>query len=129
MGRFLAHAQEVPDAAITSTATRATQTLKLAGEAGGWAGPLSKRLSLYGTGVSVLMHELHAQPDEVRVLLAVGHEPTWSDAITAFTGGHHVRFPTAAMARIDFDIDAWVDVLPGSGTLAWLVTPKLVGRL
>jgi phosphohistidine phosphatase len=129
MGRFLAASSQVPDAVITSPAARATQTLRLAMNAGGWSCPVEEHDHLYGEGVSSLLHEMQAQTDGVRVLLAVGHQPTWSDAVTAFTGGHHVNFPTAAMARIDFAADTWTNVLPGTGVLTWLVTPRLLERL
>jgi phosphohistidine phosphatase len=125
MGRFLAHAGQVPDAAITSPAVRAEDTLRRAMKAGGWTCPVRAADGLYRGGVSGLVGELHSEPDATGVLLAVGHEPTWSDAVATFTGGGHVRFPTAALARIEFDVNRWVDVQPGTGVLAWMVPPRL----
>jgi phosphohistidine phosphatase len=126
MGRFLARAEQVPDAAITSPARRAQDTLRLAMHAGGWSCAVQTAADLYGGGVSGLIAEIQQEPTATEVLLAVGHEPTWSDAITAFIGGGAVRFPTAALARIDFDLDRWGDVGPGTGVLAWSVTPRLL---
>lgn len=126
VGRFLARESQVPDAAITSPAARADDTLRLAMKAGGWTCPVRIADGLYGHGVSGLIAELHAEPNATGVLLAVGHEPTWSDAVTALTGGGRVRFPTAALARIEFDVDRWEDVQLGAGVLAWIVPPRLL---
>jgi phosphohistidine phosphatase len=126
IGQFLAHAQQVPDAAITSPALRAEDTLRLAMKAGGWTCPVRAAAGLYGAGVSGLLEEIRTEPASTGLLLAVGHEPTWSDAITAFIGGGTVRFPTAAVARVDFDVERWVDVRSGTGELAWIVPPRLL---
>lgn len=128
MGRFLARAEQVPDAAITSPAVRAADTLRLAMESGGWRCPVRTAAALYGGGVAALLAEVQQEPATTEVLLVVGHEPTWSDALLALVGGGHVRFPTAALARVDLDVDRWEDVAPGTGVLAWLVVPRLLAR-
>ena len=126
MGRFLARADQVPDAAVTSPAVRAHDTLRLAMDGGGWTCPTRTAPSLYGGGVSDLLAEVRNEPAATGLLLAVGHEPTWSEAVSAFIGGGEVRLPTAAMARIDFDIDRWDEVGPGAGLLVWSVVPRLL---
>jgi phosphohistidine phosphatase len=126
IGRFLAQSNQLPDAAITSPAVRAADTLRLAMKAGGWDCPVRTASGLDGAGVSRLVAEIRNEPSDTEVLLAVGHEPMWSEAAAAFIGGGRVRFPTAALARIDFDVDRWKDVAPDTGVLAWLVTPRLL---
>jgi phosphohistidine phosphatase len=126
MGRFLARADQVPDAAITSPAVRADDTLRLAMEGGGWTCPVRVAASLYGGGVTALLAEVQQEPDTTDVLLAVGHEPTWSSTLMALVGGGAVRFPTAALARIDLDVDRWDEVAPETGVLTWLVVPRLL---
>jgi phosphohistidine phosphatase len=126
MGRFLAGAGQVPDAAITSPALRAEDTLRLAMEGGGWTCPVRTADSLYGGGVSGLITEVRNEPATTGVLLAVGHEPTWSEAVSAFIGGGEVRLPTGALARIDFDVDGWDEVGPGAGVLVWSIVPRLL---
>jgi phosphohistidine phosphatase len=127
IGRFLTQSDQLPDAAVTSPAVRAADTLRLAMEAGGLDCPVRTASGLYGAGVSGLVAEIRKEPIATEVLLAVGHEPTWSEAATAFIGGGHLRFPTAALARIDFDVERWKDVAPDTGVLAWLVTPRILG--
>jgi phosphohistidine phosphatase SixA len=44
--------------------------------------------------------------------------------ISMATHGRNIRFPTAAMAKIDFAVTSWKDVCFGEGKLAWLQRPK-----
>ncbi len=126
MGRFLARAGQVPDAAITSPAVRAADTLRLAMEAGGWTCTTRTADALYGGGVAGLLAEIRKEPDTTGVLLVAGHEPTWSEAVTAFIGGGRVRVPTAAVVRVNFDVERWKDIGTGTGELAWSVVPRLL---
>jgi phosphohistidine phosphatase len=126
MGRFMARAGQVPDAAITSPALRAEDTLRLAMEGGGWTCPVRTAASLYGGGVTGLLAEVRKERATTDVLLAVGHEPTWSEAVVALIGGGEIRFPTGALARIDFDVDRWDEVGPGTGVLSFCIAPRLL---
>ena len=126
LGKFLSHVAHVPDLAITSPAERAVSTLRLAMDAGDWSCPVREVAALYDGGVDDLIRELRSIDGSVSVLLAVGHEPTWSDAVSMLTGGSEVRMPTAAAARIDFDHITWPQVGAGAGLLSWLVTPRLL---
>jgi phosphohistidine phosphatase len=128
MGRFLSRAGQVPDAAITSPAVRADDTLRLAMEGGGWTCPVRMAPALYGGGVPGLFGEVRKEPATTDVLLAVGHEPTWSEAVAALIGGGEIRFPTAALARVDLDVDAWDEIAPGTGVLAWTIGPRLLDK-
>jgi phosphohistidine phosphatase len=129
IGRFLARLGELPDAALTSPATRARETLRLAMDAGGWTCPTRESERLYHDGVDGLLAEVNTEASSTRLLLAVGHEPTWSEAVAVLTGGTEVRMPTAAAACIDFGDTPWSQVGGGSGVLGWLVTPRLIERL
>ena len=116
MGRFLARAGQVPDAAITSPAVRAHDTLRLAMDAGSWSCPVRTADPLYGGGVAELLAEVRNEPATTDVLLAA----------SALIGGGEVRLPTGALARIDFDVDGWDEVGPGTGVLVWSVVPRLL---
>lgn len=125
MGRFLQG--RAPDAALTSPAVRARTTLELAMEAGGWKCPVQVSESLYGTGPREVLAEVTRQRDEVRTLLLVGHEPTWSETVALLVGGGRHRLPTGALAGIDFEAGRWGDVRAGDGRLILLVPPRLLG--
>ncbi len=127
MGRFLATTGQVPAMVLSSTAVRARRTAELAQTAGAWETPLETTDALYGASVATVLDLVQRQDDALDSLLLVGHQPTWSEVIWELTGGS-VRFPTAALARIDCQIPRWRDIDAGSGTLRWLMTPKVLQK-
>lgn len=124
MGAFLTATGNTPDAAVTSPAVRARTTLELAAGAGGWGCPVRVVDDLYGGGPEAVLAVVRAEPAATGRLLVVGHEPTWSTTVELLTGAA-VRFPTATLACVE--LDDWAGAAPGTGTLAWLVPPRLVG--
>jgi phosphohistidine phosphatase len=125
MGRFLTQARQAPDAIVTSSAVRARTTVELAAGAGGWTCPIRTTRALYEATPFVVLEEARAEPDATGRLLLAGHEPTWSELASLLVGGGALRVPTAALVRIDFDVEKWSDVAYGRGLLAWLIPPKL----
>jgi phosphohistidine phosphatase len=126
MGAFLAEKGEVPDLAISSTALRARDTLDRAAQAGGWGCRLELLDELYLPNPYLLLDVLQQQDESVSSVMLVGHQPAWSEALSLLVGGGDFRFPTAAIARVDVDVEQWDEVAAGSGELRWLVTPKEV---
>ena len=124
MGRFLTTSRSVPDRAITSSATRTRQTLAIAAEAGGWTGPARVTDSLYEADAETVLREIQSEPDDADTVVVVGHEPWSSRLVALLTGGGRVEMKTASVARIDVEVEAWADVQPGRGTLAFLLPPS-----
>jgi len=129
MGRFLTTVEQAPDLVVTSTAVRARDTVELAMSAGSWECPVEVTRDLYAASPSAVMHLVQTYAGSHDRLLLVGHQPTWSELAGALIGGGQVKLPTAALARIDFDVDGWAEVEFGVGILTWVVTPKLLARL
>lgn len=128
MGRFLKATGQIPDRVITSSAVRARTTVELAHAAGEWACSVRVTDMLYDATSADVLREIQAEPDECGRLLVAGHEPTFSEMIGRLTGKASVRFPTAAMARIDFDVAGWSEVEFGAGELVWLIPPKVLKK-
>jgi phosphohistidine phosphatase len=128
MGRFLSRLEQPPDLVLTSSALRARSTVALAAEAGGWSCPVQPSDALYGASPDAVLVRVQGLDDALRRVLLVGHEPTWSALAARLTGGGEPRFPTATLARLDFDAERWSEIRFGGGTLVWLVTPKLLAR-
>ena len=124
MGRFLTTARVVPDRALTSSARRARETLATAAEAGGWTGPARVTEALYEATPDEVLRQIQAEPDDARMLVVVGHEPTWSNIVSRLIGGGNVEMKTAAVARVDVDVERWADVQFGRGALAFLLPPR-----
>ncbi len=129
IGVLIAGLRRPPQRIVSSSARRARDTVELAMRAGGWSCEVELTRLLYGASADELLQAVHAAPDDVETLLLAGHEPTWSLFAELMIGGGRVRLPTAALARIDFEIGRWSEATPGLGTLRWLVTPKLLGGL
>lgn len=125
MGRLLADAGQVPPLVIASTAVRARSTIELAITEGGWPCTLQLADWLYDTHAQDMLAQVKKLPDKADAVLLVGHEPTWSQLTGLLIGGANIRFPTAAMVGIDFEIDAWNEVEPGLGELVWLFPPRM----
>jgi phosphohistidine phosphatase len=127
MGRMLAGIGQVPDAVYTSTAVRAHDTLRRAMKAGAWeVRSVVATEALYETHEQGVLAQVRKLSDEYESVMLVGHEPTWSSTVGRLVGNAEVRFPTAAMARIDFDLDYWRDVAFGQGVIIWLLPPRLI---
>ncbi len=125
MGSYLKAIGQVPDSAICSSAKRAVDTLARAIEAGDWQTTRRVCDRLYEAHPSDILKEIRKEPDSTETLMVVGHEPTMSETLAAFTGGR-ARFPTACIACIELGIERWRDAQFASGQLAWLVNPKVV---
>ena len=129
MGQFLRDTDQIPDLVITSSALRARSTAESAMTAGRWASRLSVEPRLYGAHPSTILEMAQALPDGLATVLFAGHEPTCSAALGLLTGHVSVRFPTAAMARVNFEGDSWKQVRAGKGCLIWLLPPRLLKRV
>ena len=128
VGKWLTAVGWVPDQIVSSTAERALSTAALAADAGDWPGEVMEERGLYGCSVADLWELVVRQPDDVEALMLVGHEPTWSAAVGALTGGSIIRMPTGAVAGMVFPQDAWGSARPGSAELRFLMPPRLLAR-
>jgi phosphohistidine phosphatase len=126
MGTWLRDTGEDPDLIVASTAERAHATAQRAAEQGAMPGPRLEA-DLYGASANRLLTVAARLPDEAHRAMLVGHEPTMSETVALLTGAS-VRFPTATVARIDLRIDSWAAIAPMTGTLIWLLPPRLLDR-
>lgn len=127
-GRFLTTIDQIPDRAVTSTATRARQTLAQAREAGGWPNRVLTDDMLYEARAHDVLAVARDTPDSADTLLLVGHNPTFTDAVVRLIGGGNVRMAPGTIARIDLILDAWAEVQFERGRLTWLTGPNHLPR-
>lgn len=133
MGKFAKNEGLEFDHIISSPAVRCTETLD-----GFWEGygrilhPNWERRIYLASG-STLLDVVHELPDEDGKVLMCGHNPGMEDlALTLVpesSGGElferlEYKYPTAAMAEIQFDVDRWSDVKEESGKLTRFVRPR-----
>jgi phosphohistidine phosphatase len=132
VGTYLAHSELVPDRVLCSPAERTRQTWDMV------ARQLPKQPAddfddrLYDASLPTLLALLAETAPRVHALLVVGHNPTMHQAaLTLIATGDvearerlHEKFPTAALAVIDFAQDDWSKLHPRSGRLDRFVTPR-----
>lgn len=128
IGVYIATQIGMPDAILTSDATRAEQTAELAGVAMGYTGKLTVVPAIYDAELRVLQALVRSILADVEMAVIVGHNPGFEE-LAASLGGideDDVRLPTAGLAHLEFDVDGWDDVRPGGGRWLGITTPKLL---
>ena len=124
MGELLARSGQVPTVALVSSARRAQETYDLAATAGEWVCEKRTEPGLYASSPERVLDIVTQQDASISSLLLVGHEPTWSELTGALIGGASIKFPTAAIARVDFRVESWSQLDYDRGDLVWLLQPK-----
>lgn len=125
MGAWLRSTGETPDLVISSSAVRARATAERAIEAGQFPLELKEEPGIYEASARDLLAIVRTLPDACESVMLVGHEPGMSSLIGLLTGAS-LRFPTAAVARIDLETETWAGVAPDLGTLIWLQLPRML---
>jgi phosphohistidine phosphatase len=126
MGRMLTLAGRVPDLVLSSPARRARSTADLAAEAGGWPSPIVEDERLCPGSPRQLFEVIRQSAGGAQRVLVVGHEPALSQTAAGLLGGASLRMVTAAAACIE--VDGWEALGLDSGTLLWMVTPRLLSE-
>ena len=129
IGRFLAELGQVPERVVSSTATRARDTAERAAKAGEWEPEIETRSDFYGIDPDQLLEWVQGVEEPTGSLLLVGHQPTWSMFAEGLIGGGNLRFPTAALARIDLHVEHWRDIDFGVGELVWHQIPRVLKKI
>lgn len=136
MGLYMAQHRLMPDAVLVSTAVRAQATWSLV------APTLDRRIEpqfdrrLYGAAAAELLAPVRETALAVRALLVIGHNPGLQDLarLLAESGDADARlalmekFPTAALAVIDFPVTRWSDVAPRGGRLERFIAPRMLEK-
>lgn len=129
VGSWLARQGTLPDLVVTSPATRALTTARLACDAMG-NGSLAIREDrrIYAGGVRDLLEVLGACPQEARRVLLVGHNPGLEDLLRWLAGadipvpGDGKLLPTAALARLSMP-DDWTQLPSACARLDGVTRP------
>ena len=115
VGRWLAGHGYLPEVVVCSTARRTRQTWALVAAELTGAPSVTFDPRAYGASAQTLLYLARELPGECGTALLVAHNPGVSD----FAGA---RFPTAAVAVLEFDGD-WPDLEPGQARLAAFAVP------
>ena len=129
---YMARKLPVPELALCSAAKRTRQTWTLLAATLPAPCPMKPMRSLYLAPPSRLLTTIRRTADGVGCLLLIGHNPGLHSLALQLAGSGKTKalarlaakFPTAALAQLDFETDHWRDIAPGNGRLVRLVRPK-----
>lgn len=119
----------IPDAALLSPARRCQETwerLALPDV------PAETHAPLYLADAPTQLAALHAAPEGAETLLMLGHEPGTSAFLRRLSDGAEAagprrafeKFPTAALALLEFDAPAWAEIAFGAGRFTRFLVPR-----
>jgi phosphohistidine phosphatase len=134
MSVYLAHHALIPDRILCSPAQRTRQTAEAIVQ--GWpkAAEITYSDRLYEATPETIISLIRAVAAEVQGLLVIGHNPGLHEAARMLVAAGdieqrerlHEKFPTAALAVIDFAVDTWSRLHRQSGRLDRFVTPRWI---
>ncbi|HTT98933.1 MAG TPA: histidine phosphatase family protein [Rhizomicrobium sp.] len=136
MGRFLREDAYVPDLILCSDSTRTRQTLDAVLPELHAKPDIKYLAELYLAEPELVLSLARKTNDKIPSLMVVGHNPGLEQCALALAAvplekklrkRYDVmdeKFPTCALAVIDFEVERWRDVTPGRGDLDAFVRPK-----
>lgn len=136
MGRYMREKKYAPSLVLCSTAVRTRETLELLLPALGASPEIRYEDSLYLAVWPRLLDAVRGAPGNASSLLMIGHNPGIEQLASALTARPKTaagraladvmaqKFPTAALAVLDFRGDDWAAVKPGAGRLADFMRPR-----
>lgn len=133
MGKYIAKHNLVPDLIVCSPARRAQQTCELAVSKMNALPRIVTNDALYDfSGEGAYLDAIRSAPDSASTVMLVGHNPTiyYLAQMLAGAGDLNLRadmtakFPTAALAVIDFHVERWKNIEPSTGVLADYIKPR-----
>jgi phosphohistidine phosphatase len=133
MGQLMRDLGMIPELCLSSTAVRSRDTTTLAIDALGHDVPTEFVEKLYSFGEGEAIEEvIAAQGGDASPLLIVAHNPAMQAlAVRLCDGGDvtglaqmRMKYPTAGLARIDFDIENWSELPGKTGTLVNFWRPR-----
>lgn len=121
----------LPDLILCSPARRTRETCELLAPALGCEAPVRLEPDLYLAEAGRLLRRIRAAPDEIRALLAIGHNPGVQELATLLAGAGdrdglamlRTKFPTAALAALRFEGKGWSSVAKARGRLEAFMRP------
>ncbi len=135
MGKFILESCLIPQACLTSTAARARHTAFLAAQAMNTNVKIKDVVDLYDFGNGKAIERvITAHGASNSPLLLVAHNPCIQEFALSICGGGEEtamallesKYPTCALAQIEFDLASW-SALPGTkGRLIAFTTPKML---
>jgi phosphohistidine phosphatase len=121
------------DHVVSSPAVRCTETLEAFWEGYGRILHPNWDRRIYLASGATLLDVVHDQSDEDGRILMCGHNPGLEDLVLdlvpdskgdALRDAIEEKFPTSAIAELQFDVESWAQVKSGNARITRLVRPR-----
>ncbi|MDV3458560.1 histidine phosphatase family protein [Sphingomonas sp. HF-S4] len=119
------------DHVVASPAVRVVETLDHVGQ--GYGSDLAPAWDqrIYLASTATLLDVVHELPAGADAVLLAGHNPGLEELVLllvpegeSLRDQVEIKFPTATLAQIDFQVTGWSDIRTGGGTLTRFVRPR-----
>ena len=133
MATYLKKKSLRPDFVLCSSACRAVQTWSLVSDVLGGNPEVKFLRSLYLAPPSRLIDIIRRVPDNAPCAMLIAHNPGMEHLAAVLAGADskkkaleklYTKYPTAALAQLEFDTDNWKDIERGAGRLTRLIWPR-----
>ena len=108
MGKVLKNKEIVLDKIISSNAVRAADTAAIVAEKCGYKKDIDFTDKLYMAECQAILDLIQSQPDKLKTILVVGHNPGMEALVQLFSKKIE-SLPTSAIAFFQADIKKWKD--------------------
>lgn len=112
-----------PQIILSSPAERARQTAVLVKKAAQLETEINYVEDIYEASPLKLLRVISQVNDENETVLLVGHNPGLEATIKMLTEEFYTM-PTAALAKIDLNIESWREITANSGKVSLFIRPK-----
>jgi phosphohistidine phosphatase len=136
IGRYIQKEGYGPDLILSSTSQRTRETVELVSDELSGKRRVDYLEALYLAEPEVMLSIIRLAPDKMKSVMVVGHNPGLEQVASLLAREPVKRkerdrfdlieekFPTAALAVLDFDVERWRDAVPGTGALVDFVRPR-----
>jgi len=132
MAAYMAEHIAPVDVVLCSPATRTRETWERIADPLDWGRAARIEDDLYAALAETLIEHIRGLDEPAERCLLIGHNPAIQETALALAGGGNAetraraerKFPTAALAELQFDAPHWQDIAPGSGRLLRFVVPR-----
>lgn len=134
MGQFMAESKLIPDRILCSAAKRTRQTLSALQPHFGDEIDIQITDRIYSGNAMDYLNLIRSEGGDCRSLLVIGHNPSTQGLALALSGKGEqtmrdqmaMKYPTAGLCVINFDIEHWSEIGEGLGDLVLFTTPNLI---
>lgn len=133
MGRYLRSAGMTFDHVVASPAVRIVETVEQVEHGYGCDLAPSWDRRVYLASASSLLDIVHELPARAQTAMLIGHNPGLEDLILmlvpdragdALRDSVEMKFPTAAIAELTFEVSDWTEIRADGGTLVRFTRPR-----